>query len=121
MVVNKEWEVDHMDVDCAYLNAPLDQPIYMTIPQGIDIERNEDQVLKLKRLCPMGHLPKTDLREHWLETISKRTPCIYSMGKDREKHLVVYVDDLLIVTPTTRQNWAMFTDIGDIKSVIVDS
>lgn len=47
VAAEKNWEVHQMDVDCAYLNAPLDEPVYMQIPPGIDVDRKQGQVFKL--------------------------------------------------------------------------
>lgn len=38
-----------MDVDCAYLNAELTEPVYIKIPPGVNIEHKPGQVFRLRR------------------------------------------------------------------------
>lgn len=109
IAAHKNWEVDQMDVDCAYLNAPLDKPVYMHIPPGIDIEHAPGQVFKLNKalygLKQAGRQWSLHLKG-LLEGIgwrqSKREPCLYTFKKDQ--HLLIYVDDLLIVASTKDNN-----------------
>jgi len=128
----KDWEVHQMDVDCAYLNAPLEEPVYMYIPQGVDLDHQPGQILKLVKalygLKQAGHEWAKFLKEileklGWKQ--SQRDQCLYSMGKDQ--HLLVYVDDLLMVTPTLASmkrrkedlsNVLKIKDLGEINEYI---
>jgi hypothetical protein len=44
VVASKDWEVHQTDVDCAYLNAELSEPVFMRIPPGINIDHKPGQV-----------------------------------------------------------------------------
>ena len=44
---HQDWEVEHVDVKSAYLNAPLKEEIYMKPPRGVLKPGQERKVLKL--------------------------------------------------------------------------
>ena len=44
---HQDWEVEHVDVKSAYLNAPLKEEIYMKPPRGVLKLGQEGKVLKL--------------------------------------------------------------------------
>ena len=44
---DQDWEVEHVDVKSAYLNAPLREGIYMKPPRGVLKPGQEEKVLKL--------------------------------------------------------------------------
>ena len=56
---HQNWEIEHIDVKSAYLNAPLKEEIYMKPPRGVLKPGQEGKVLKLlKGLCGLkqaGH------------------------------------------------------------------
>ena len=46
---NQNWEIEHVDVKSAYLNAPLKEMIYMKAPRGVLKPGQEGKVLRLKK------------------------------------------------------------------------
>jgi len=42
------WELEQMDIDGAYLNAPLKETIYMWQPKGYEVLEKEHLVCKLE-------------------------------------------------------------------------
>ena len=44
---HQDWEIEHVDVKSAYLNAPLNEEIYMRPPRGMLKPGQEGKVLKL--------------------------------------------------------------------------
>ena len=44
---HQDWEIEHIDVKSAYLNAPLKEEIYMKPPHGILKSGQEGKVLRL--------------------------------------------------------------------------
>ena len=91
-----------MDIDTAFLNAPLKEDIYMLAPPGMVIP--EGKVLKLHK-CRYGlkqspryfnqHLATTVVNMGIKATISD--PCLFQTEVDGKKVLVMtYVDDILI-------------------------
>lgn len=117
-----DWEVHQMDVDCAYLNASLPEPVFMKIPKGVDIDHQPGQVLKVKKalygLKQAGHEWALHLKEI-LEKIgweqSPRDPCIFSMAN--EQFLLVYVDDLLLITPSQKAMIRRKEEIGNCLNI----
>ena len=43
----QDWEIEHVNVKSAYLNAPLKEEIYMQAPRGILEPGQEGKVLRL--------------------------------------------------------------------------
>jgi hypothetical protein len=43
----QDWEIEHVDVKSAYLNAPLEETIYMKPPQGVLKPGQNGKVLRL--------------------------------------------------------------------------
>ena len=44
---HQDWEIEHIDVKSAYLNAPLKETIYMKPPRGVLKPGQEGKVLRL--------------------------------------------------------------------------
>ena len=47
MSYQRDWEIEHVDVKSAYLNAPLEETIYMKPPKGVLKPGQEGKVLRL--------------------------------------------------------------------------
>ena len=43
----QDWEIEHIDVKSAYLNAPLNKTVYMRVPHGVLKRGEEGKVLRL--------------------------------------------------------------------------
>ncbi|SGY62767.1 BQ5605_C007g04732 [Microbotryum silenes-dioicae] len=102
------YHVHQADVNKAYLHGKLDKPLYMRVPQGIDmpgkILRLSKSIYGLRQagtiwnaeidstLRSLGHVPtRSDI-------------CIYRREHDGHSHYIaLYVDDLLLVGPSTAE------------------
>ncbi|SGY81030.1 BQ5605_C009g05443 [Microbotryum silenes-dioicae] len=102
------YHVHQADVNKVYLHGKLDKPLYMRVPQGIDmpgkILRLSKSIYGLRQagtiwnaeidstLCSLGYVPtRSDI-------------CIYRRKHDGHSHyLALYVDDLLLVGPSTAE------------------
>lgn len=51
LCAENEWNYEHIDVECAYLNSPLDEDIHMEQPEFFEILRKDrtQYVCKLKK------------------------------------------------------------------------
>lgn len=96
-----------MDVKTAYLNAPIDYPIYMEQPEGFEISSKKGKlVYKLNRslygLKQSGRNWNMILNSFLLENDFVRNcvdPCVYTKHvKDQMIVILVWVDDLIIAT-----------------------
>ena len=45
--MEQDWEIEHVDIKSAYLNAPLKETIYMKPPRGVLKPGQEGKVLRL--------------------------------------------------------------------------
>ena len=111
-----------MDVDCAYLNAELNDEVYMRVPPGVNIEHKQGQVFKLLRalygLKQSGREWALHLKGI-LESIgwkqSPRVPCLYS--RNHGEYVLVYANDLMVVGPDLKSIENIKSEIGKcIKS-----
>ena len=103
--VTRNAKVLHADVKAAYLNAPLEEELYMYVPDGV--EARADQVCKLQK--SLYGLKQSGANWHaviseWLLANGFKNcetdPCAYILkgSGDGEVVLTLYVDDMLIVS-----------------------
>ncbi len=105
----KDWEIQHIDVETAFLNAPLKEKAYLKMPKGYELIRkgqNDNVVLKLNRaLYGLVQAPKAWMEE-FIKSLTKlgckrswTEPCLLTMieGNKVVLCITVYVDDCLIV------------------------
>ncbi len=105
----KNWEIQQIDVEATFLNAPLQETVYINVPKGYELmgnKRRDGIFLKLnKALYGLVQAPKA-----WMETFIKELtkmdctrswadPCLLVMkeGEYVVLCITVYVDDCLIV------------------------
>jgi hypothetical protein len=104
-----DWEVEQLDVMTAFLEADIEEEIYMRQPEGFrhtDINGEERVCLLKKSLYGLKQAPR-----NWNKTITARLeeygfsqsnadPGIYVFIKEGELYvLALYVDDIIIVGP----------------------
>lgn len=131
VVATHDYEIEHVDVSRAFLNAPLDCPVYMKSPPGMTLPHNH--VLILKRAL-YGLKQASRL---WYNMVSesiislgyiplKSDPSMFVKGKigDSDFSLIVlYVDDFLLIgakDPITKLKQSLFKkykmkDLGPVK------
>lgn len=108
LAVSNGWETHHVDFNSAYLNAELNEEIYMKIPNGHKASESEN-VFRLKkaiyRLEQAGRkwyllLRKNLLSQEWQEC--KKDNCVFQRkNRGLKEILAVYVDDVLIIAENT--------------------
>ncbi|KAL8110234.1 hypothetical protein AgCh_026086 [Apium graveolens] len=132
LAAKSEWQVHHLDVKTAFLNGEICEDVYVTQPEGFEINGKETMVYKLlKALYGLRQDPRA-----WY---AKLNACldqlgfqrcssehgVYTRTKGEEKLIVaVYVDDLLITGNNVEgienfklqmsQNFEM-TDLGKLN------
>ena len=105
-----------MDVDTAFLNADIDEDIWVKIPEGTKLAANDDGIYKLRKslygLKQASRNWNNDINQYLVDngfTRLEADPCIYVKniettvnGVTNIKYLMValYVDDLLIAGST---------------------
>lgn len=99
-------EMVQYDVSTAFLHADIAKPVFLTIPNGMDLQ-SSDKVLQLQRsLYGLKSSSKNwyNLLDETIQSIgfqkSKADRCLYfkKLQNDKIAILLVYVDDLLLLT-----------------------
>jgi hypothetical protein len=116
----EDWELQQMDVETAYLNAPVEEAIYLQQPPGLEQQGPGGQVLVCRLHKSLYGLKQAarnwnSVIHGWLEDYGLRSsaadPCVYvnlepeTVGVTGEATggvqlvVAIYVDDLLIAGP----------------------
>ena len=104
-----DWEIEQLDVETAFLNADVEETVYMRQPEGfrqLD-ENGEELVCHLqKSLYGLRQAPRNwnNTITQWLQTEgfvqSMVDPGIYVFNRDDRLYiLALYVDDSILVGP----------------------
>ena len=122
-----QLDVEHLDIKTAYLNAVLEEEVYIEIPEGIEIAgARPGMVLKLnKALYGLKQAGRAwyyklveIMREMGFSPLRHDSCCF----RNKKTHVLVYVDDLLLIGTTTdvttfKAMIAARLDIKDLKAV----
>ena len=119
-----QYEVDHVDVDGAYLNADLKEDIVMRIPYpmaewaGSEFVRLRKAIYGLRQSgyewnqCLTQHLTHKGYRQ------SEGDNCLFiGNAEGKPAFIMVYVDDLVLMTPCHKSMKKMKNDISERFSV----
>jgi hypothetical protein len=100
----RDWEVENLDIDTAYLNAQIKEDIYLQQPTGFQVDSpdGEQLVYKLHKalygLKQAGHNWNVML-DGWLKTHglqpTSSDPCTY-VNRDKTLIILIWVDDIII-------------------------
>lgn len=128
-----DLELDQMDVKTAYLNGVLDEEIYLSPPDGVDIEPGHCWKLKrsLYGLKQSGRTWNKTFDKALLEMGFQRLDaetCLYVYRDGKNVcFVVVYVDDLLLAASTRKfmdgikerlQGRFKMKDLGEAKYIL---
>ena len=130
---NQDWEIEHVDVKSAYLNAPLKETIYMKAPRGVLKPGQEGKALRLKKglygLKQAGRGWYLEMSRVFVKELGfMRSAIDHSVfyRRDGEAHVIVAVatDDMAVTSKRAvdaekfksdiRKFWEI-TDHGPIK------
>ncbi|CAI7901668.1 unnamed protein product [Closterium sp. NIES-54] len=120
----KGWVVKQMDVTTAFLNGVLEEEIFMAQPEGFD--DGSGRVLRLKKAiyglkpAPMQwYLKLRGVLEEIGFTPSTADHSLFMLGEGEQRSfMVVYVDDILIFSPSSDLVKEVMLKLQD-KSVMV--
>ena len=113
IAAHEDWEVLQLDVQTAFLNASVQEEVYVETPPGlgsVDVATGLPHVMKLKKSL---YGPRQSPR-NWFNTIndslrymgftsSTSDPYVYTFGtSDTFSKLTLYVDNLLLLEETHR-------------------
>ena len=119
-----DLEVHQMDVKSAFLNGDLEEEVYMTIPEGVEVPPNvENPVCRLiQSLYGLKQAPRvwnTKIDEFLISEGFQRLSADHSLYILRDGDTIViiaiYVDDLLLAVLKEKLSKAFeMTDCGEI-------
>lgn len=119
IAAEKQLYMHQIDISNAYLNSELHEDVYMKQPENFINKQHPNKVLKLRKaiygLKQSGRAWNNTLDEV-LKSIGfkrcKNEPCLYvKQNKQQYSYIAVYVDDLIIMSPSK-------ADIAEIKKKI---
>lgn len=107
MVVDKDLELEQLDVKTAFLHGEIEEDIYMEQPQGYEVVGQEDKVCKLvKSLYGLKQAPRQwnkcfdqCMMKHGFNK-SEFNLCVYYKKLKEEDYiyLLLYVDDMMLIS-----------------------
>jgi transposase InsO family protein len=137
LAAQHDWEVHHMDVKSAFLNADLEETVYMRQPEGFVVKGKEDWVCLLKKgLYGLRQGSRvwnlkadTLLRKKLGFTRLDADRCVYVWKRDGKWMIVtLYVDDMFLfaergsdllpkLKARLKREFEM-TDLGEVKEAL---
>ena len=132
LAVREDYDIVHMDVECAYLQGDLEEEVYMEQPRGFEVKGHEDKVCKLKKaiygLKQGGLAWNKKINQRLLEIHFKRStfdPCVYYYDyQGITVYVAVFVDDLICMSNSSGHLKLLFEklaekfpikDLGELK------
>lgn len=98
----KNWQIEQMDVETAFLNGQIKSEVYIYPPDGYDVQPNKVCLLK-KSLYGLRESPRDwyecfhDFMVNMKFERSSYDYCLYRRNVNNNKiYIILYVDDLLI-------------------------
>jgi len=100
----KDWEIHHVDVKTAFLNAKMDKEMYIKLPDGVE-DGDSREIFRLNRALygtkQAGRLWGMKLDKELKEMDASRSfvdPCVYEWNHSVHGRvfILVYVDDLIV-------------------------
>lgn len=121
VAAEEDWELDNMDVDTAFLNADIQEEIYIRQPPGFEQygPNGEELVCKLKKSIyglkqasrNWNHTIDQWLRGYGLKA-TKADPCVYTKRSQGDTLVIlIWVDDIIIAGSNKRV-------VADFKAAI---
>jgi hypothetical protein len=117
----EDWELEAMDIKTAFLYGELDEEIYMEQPEGFAKRGQENQVCKLKKaIYGLKQASRTWNEKLHITLLEQGFKCMHSDAgvyvyshNHAEVILIVYVDDLLYMSPS-------LSEIKRMKKLLAD-
>ena len=135
---DKGWDAEMLDIEAAFLEATLDEDVYIDWPEGlvmfgfVDEEETRNTCLKLEKAMygavqsPLAFWKENASHLRRMGMIQAKTdPCVWYKIKDNELWLIVavYVDDIVFSGCKEARQWFKndvqkrfkITDLGKLK------
>ncbi|CAN0071865.1 unnamed protein product, partial [Phaeothamnion confervicola] len=117
-----DWEIEQMDIDTAYLNAPVSEEIYMRPPKGFEVSGPDGKPMVWRLRRSLYGLRQSAF--NWNYTISNffkelgfaanpTSPCVFTRRLNTGIVIIIlYVDDLLLIGDKKTELDQLKLDIG---------
>jgi hypothetical protein len=120
VAAEKNLELGQMDIETAYLNAPLKEEVYLKPPELLNdlfdgkVLRLRKALYGLKQAAREWNLLFTDTLRRLGWTPSINDPCLFTRKmKGKSEYLIIYVDDILIAAETEEAVALIKREIGE--------
>ena len=92
MAAHFDWEAYQVDVKTAFQNAPLDEDVYMTVPEGVDTKNGtasncvklNKALYGLKQASRAWNRERSLSQANWIQTVIHRFVRFRSRGTGRK-------------------------------------
>lgn len=135
IVVNEDLELEQLDVKTAFLHGDLEEEIYMSQPEGYEVEGKEHWVCLLRKsLYGLKQSPRqwNQKFDQFMKEIgfqrSCHDQCVYiKYTTDGKIYLLLYVDDMLVACKDKKQIQALkdqlnsrfeMKDLGEARKIL---
>ncbi len=110
------------DVVSAYLNADLEEDVYLSQP--VDFSDGSDKVLKLNKALYGLHQAGREWYRHFSSLLTntlglRRSEADHSLFMDGSMIIAIYVDDVLVASPSENTNRAFLDKLAAILDIKV--
>ncbi|MBW0582987.1 hypothetical protein O181_122702, partial [Austropuccinia psidii MF-1] len=122
-VVDVRSDYKLIDVKSAFLNAPLTETVYLSIPQGLDIDRRRYCLRLKKAIYGLKQAPLAwyNRLKDWLHSVGFNTckldPCVFHRKNPDALWIYVHVDDMAIFGSNVQQFKKEINNEFSIKDV----
>ncbi|MBW0470028.1 hypothetical protein O181_009743 [Austropuccinia psidii MF-1] len=116
-------EFHQIDVKSAFLNAPLTETVYLSIPQGLDIDRQRYCLRLKKAIYGLKQAPLAwyNQLKDWLHSVGFNActldPCVFHRKNPDTLWIYVHVDDMAIFGSNIQQFKREINNEFNIKDV----
>ncbi|MBW0532418.1 hypothetical protein O181_072133 [Austropuccinia psidii MF-1] len=93
---------EQLDIKSAFLNAPLEEDVFLTIPQGLDLDKQTSCLKLHKAIYGLRQAPRAwyNCLSNWLATTGFKAavsdPCVFHQKDNCPIWIFVHVDDIAI-------------------------
>ncbi|MBW0535059.1 hypothetical protein O181_074774 [Austropuccinia psidii MF-1] len=97
---SKNLSFEQLDIKSAFLNAPLDEEVYLTIPNGLKHDKHKSCLRLKKAIYGLRQAPRAWYIQlsSWLETVGFKAaisdPCVFYRDSHSPIWLFIHVDDI---------------------------
>ncbi|MBW0582849.1 hypothetical protein O181_122564 [Austropuccinia psidii MF-1] len=99
---SKDLKFEQLDIKSAFLNAPLEEEVFLTVPHGLDLDKKKVCLQLKKAIYGLRQAPRAwyNRLSTWLETVGFKAaisdPCVFHRKLEPPIWLFVHMDDIAV-------------------------